>query len=117
MAKKLLESIQTPNAIVTGLRQLAQISFFRKNANFILLSIESEANLRFARAQSRNKLGEATNLEDFVRNEELENSGHHVQRLFECMKLADYIIKNDGTHEDFIKSLDEFMKSLKIFAQ
>lgn len=88
LAKKILATVTTPLAMITGMRQLAQINFLRKNAHLILLSVDADPAIRFARAVERKKQGEATTLTEFVAHEQVENSGHHVQRLFECMKLG-----------------------------
>lgn len=58
----------------------------------------------------RGKSGEAGTLEEFVSNEEEENSGEHVQRLFECMKLADYTITNNENLETLFEHITEIIR-------
>jgi len=114
LAKESLNKVKTKTAIITGMRQLEQINYLRKNTNFVLLAIESKPEIRFQRALDRKKNGEAATLEEFVKNEQFENSGYHSQRLFDCMKLADYTIKNDEGFEDFFVKIDNFCKERKL---
>ena len=62
------------------------------------------------RAQSRNKFQEATTLEQFIQDEQNENSGYHIQRVFDCMELADYKIENDSTLEELYHKIDKIIK-------
>ncbi|MBI4116299.1 hypothetical protein HY449_00985 [Candidatus Pacearchaeota archaeon] len=82
--------------IISGMRQLGQIQYFKENSNLALISIDAFPKVRFERAKQRKGVAEADNLEDFVRKEIEENSGDNVQRLFECMKLSDYNVKNNS---------------------
>ncbi|MBI5733715.1 MAG: AAA family ATPase [Candidatus Kerfeldbacteria bacterium] len=111
--KVLLERINH-KAIITGLRQLPQIEYLRKNTKLILIAIEAEPRIRFNRATARNKPDEAKTIEEFINNEQSENSGQHIQRLFDCMKLADYTIENNADLESLFKKIDYLLKQEKL---
>lgn len=98
--------------IVTGIRQLGQIDFFRKNADFFLIGIDAEPTVRFERASQRKKLGEAETLAEFIRQEQAENSAPNVQRLFECMQLADHCLTNNADPDSFYHQLDHLLPNL-----
>lgn len=108
LAEYILDQINSIG-IITGMRMLEQIDFLRKNSDFFLISIDADPKTRFERVKDRGKLGEADSLEEFIERERLENSGT-VQRLFECMKLADYSIMNNGTIKDLSSSIDEILE-------
>ena len=78
--------------------------------NLILLAITSETKIRFQRCVVRNKLGEAKTLTEFIENEKKENSAPNTERLFECMKVADYTISNDVDLKTFTAKIDEFLE-------
>ncbi|KKW01560.1 MAG: hypothetical protein UY52_C0007G0021 [Parcubacteria group bacterium GW2011_GWC2_49_9] len=105
----LLEQI-SERGIITGMRQVAQIEYLQKHSNLILVAIDADPEIRFKRAQARGRLGEATTIEEFVRLEKEENSGDRVQRIFECMKMADHSVTNNGTLEELQKALDDLAK-------
>ncbi|MFA6586091.1 MAG: AAA family ATPase [Candidatus Paceibacterota bacterium] len=110
-AKILLGKIDSAG-IFAGMRQIAQIEYLKNNSNFILISIEADPKIRFQRTLARAKLGEATNLEEFIRNEINENSGERIQRLFEIMKMADIHIENNGSLENFYNQIDNIILKL-----
>lgn len=109
--KMLLSRIEN-NGIITGMRQTSQIEYLRTHSKLVLISIDASPQIRFNRAQLRRRLGEATTLEEFIRFEQEENSGDHVQRLFECMKMADYHITNNESEKELYSKLDCILSSL-----
>jgi dephospho-CoA kinase len=96
--------------IITGVRIPSILDYIQKNYNLILLAVDADAELRFNRSIARGKLGEAKTLEEFLENEQKENSAPNMQRLFECMKLADYTIYNNTDLKTFFEKIDEFLK-------
>jgi dephospho-CoA kinase len=105
LAQLLLKKIEH-EGIITGMRQLAQIAYLKKHAALTLIGIDAEPSIRFDRVKKRNKQGEATNLEEFIQQESQENSAPNVQRLFECLQLANYHIDNNGSLEELYQQLD-----------
>ena len=93
--------------VITGMRQLGQIEYLRANTDFTLIAVDAAPAIRFGRAQSDQKLGEADSLDEFIKREQAENSAPNKQRLFECMKLADVTLLNEGSVTDFYLQLDE----------
>lgn len=97
--------------IITGIRMTEIIEYMRKNYNLILLAIVAEPQIRFDRCMARGKLGEAKTLEEFIKNERKENSAPNIQRLFECIKLADYTIDNNTDTKTLFNKVDQFLMS------
>jgi dephospho-CoA kinase len=95
------------DAVITGLRQLAQINYLRSHSDLTLVSIDAEAEVRFKRAAANEKLGEAKTLEEFIEREVAENSAPNVQRLFECMELADIRLLNNGDLKMLFDNLND----------
>lgn len=94
-------------AVITGMRQLGQIAALRASSNLRLIAIDADPQLRFARVMRENKPGEAATLDEFTRREQAENNPPNAQRLFACMKLADYHLTNDGSFDDLYDALDQ----------
>lgn len=107
LAKVILEKIPS-TGVVAGMRQIPQIEYLRDNADLVLLAIDADPAVRFARASGRGKSGEAATLVEFIEREQEENSGT-VQRLFDCMKLADYHLVNDGSVEELKQKIDSIL--------
>lgn len=111
LLKLLIDKVQKDLMIVTGIRVVEVIEYARENYNLILLAITAEPEIRFKRCVERNKLGEAKTLEEFIENEQKENSPPNAQRLFECLTLADYTISNNDDTDTLFKEVDEFLKA------
>lgn len=99
--------------VVTGLRQLGQIKYFRSHTNFTLITIDAEPSIRFRRALQNPKFGEAETLEEFNKREKAENSPPNMQRLFDCMRQADFKIKNESTEKNLHTQLDKIINKLE----
>jgi len=102
-------------AVITGMREVKQLEIFTDNSDyFVLIAVDAKPELRFARSKLRNGIKEGDNLEDFIEIELKENSGYHTQRLFECMKLADYKVTNNGSLEELYKQVDNIIGKLDL---
>lgn len=99
--------------IVSGIRQLKQIEYLKTNSDFTMIAVTADGALRFARVQARGTVLELPTLVAFLAHEEHENTDpQSPMRLFECMKQADYTIKNDGDLESLYKKVDEVLEKL-----
>ena len=96
-------------SIIVGMRQLGQITYLKEHADLILIAVDAPLPQRFRRAAARDKLGEAKTIEEFEANELKENSPPRAQRVFECMKLADYKVINNGNIIDLQLKLDKII--------
>ena len=108
--KVLMDKTSDNLLLITGARRTEVIDYLRHNYNLILLAITSDPKIRFERCVVRNKLGEAKTLTEFIENEIKENSAPNTERLFECMKVADYTIPNDTDLKTFSSKIDSFLE-------
>ncbi len=87
LAERIFE--QAPDFfVISGMRQVPQITFLREHTHFFLIAVDAHPEVRFKRTQERGDVREAKDLAHFIETEQQENSGD-VQRVFDCMKLAD----------------------------
>ena len=112
LAEILLERVEKTGTI-TGMRQLEQVAYLRNNSQFTLVSVDCPVEIRFQRAKDRRKIVEALTLQEFVHDEHEENSGKNVQRVFECMKLADYHVSNDSNLSSFYLQIDYILRKTR----
>ncbi len=109
LAKVLLKKIDGDKGVMSGMRQVAQIEYMRKNSDFYLVAVGADAEVRFRRSKERAEAGDAKSLELFVQNELEENSGNNIQRVFECVKMADVLIINNSSLEDLYRKIDDLL--------
>lgn len=109
LAERALEKLKKDGpskAVVDSIRNLFEIEELRKIPGFLLIGIDAPVKTRFERSKTRGRTGFETSLDDFVKIELKENSADpKKQQLFDCLKLADRTINNDGTVEELEEEL------------
>lgn len=86
--------------VIDSIRHPDEVSVFRKNKNFFLISVEAPAAMRFERAQMRGRNENAHTLAEFIEVEQREFSNNpNNQQLENTLKLADEVIVNDSSLE------------------
>ncbi|MDO8493555.1 MAG: AAA family ATPase [bacterium] len=101
-------------ALVTGIRNIGEIEYLKKHANFHLISVDGPIEVRYERAHKRMRAGEQMKtFEEFREGEEKEmNQSDLGQQLIPCMRAADYFIVNDGSLEELEQRTDEVIKAI-----
>ena len=114
LAKRVLKKIQG-KAVVSSIRNLGEIKELKKQKNFILVNVDAKPQIRFKRAQKRNRLGDTKTLKEFIAQEERENSQNKfAQQLSLCQKEADYIINNNGTLKELYAQIEKILRTLSV---
>lgn len=88
---------------IDGIRNPAEIDELRKLTNFFLVGINSNMNLlieRMVKRQRSTDLAAAEELKSRLNREWGEGEPDGGQLVGRCLKMADYLIKNDGSLED-----------------
>ncbi len=104
------------NYAVDSVRHPAEVMALRKAGSFSLLHIFAPLEARFARALLRDREGDARTLQDFIRQEEREfaSSNSAAQQLLETERLANRVIENNGTLEEFAVQLAAALKDVEV---
>ena len=98
------------NAVIDSIRNPKEIELLKRQEGFILLALDAPAELRFKRVQKRGREESAASLQEFLSKEAQEMSqSEDGQQLQTCMKMADFLIRNDGTLEELHEKLEEFL--------
>ena len=86
--------------VVDSIRNPGEVAVLRTLPRFILLGVEAPQALRFQRSLKRGRSGDGATLEQFARQESLENSLTETgQQLLATLALADVVVNNDDTLE------------------
>ena len=105
----------TQNAVISGLRNVAEVNVLRHafGNNLLLVALNVPLNLRYARTQDRNRSGDAITLEQFVAEEEAERKGSpDAHQVDDVIAMADVVLDNTGTEKDLIKKIDTLLASI-----
>ena len=110
---KLLLKMIKGNAAVDGIRNKAEIEGMRGAKDFVLIAVDANAKLRFKRLQSRGREGDPKDFSEFKKLDDYENTGKGTQNIEECIKHADFAVKNEGSLEALKKKIDEILTYLR----
>ena len=99
----------------TALNAPTKLNFFERiyEDKFCFIGVDSPYSTRFQRLKKRNREGDPKNWLEFLVQDFLDKRGDLIkkgQATAVCMRLADYIIYNDGT----IRALNEKVYSMLI---
>lgn len=102
------------NFVVDSIRNPGEIKELRKNKEFILVAVHTDAKIRFQRLLKRGRAGDAQTFEEFLEYEKKENNNEGAgQQLDKCIEMADTVINSNGTVEEANKDIDSYLYSLK----
>lgn len=102
------------DCVIESLRTVGEIEALRAKGNFTLFAIDADPKTRYDRAFSRASATDSISYETFIENEnrELQASDPNKQNLSACIKLADYVIQNDGTLEILEWKIEDIIKKI-----
>ncbi len=109
LARRVLEKV-TGDSVIDSIRNPDEIEFLRRHDDFTLLAIDAPLELRFERARKRGRNESALTLEEFQAKENEERTDDPAgQQLTQVMRMADHIILNDSTLQEFHRKLEAFL--------
>ncbi len=109
LAKLVMKEVKG-KAVIDSIRNPSEVEYLRKQKGFILLAIDAPVELRYERVKKRGRQESASTLDEFIKKEKEEmTESLRGQQLHSCMKLADLIIVNDGSLDDFHHKLEEWL--------
>ncbi|MDR0915456.1 MAG: hypothetical protein LBM22_02100 [Endomicrobium sp.] len=108
LVKYVLKEINTFTYInkycISSIRHTAEVKELRHIRNFILVNVVAPVYVRFLRMKRRCRFGDPTNILDFIKLEQQENSKQFkksIQQMSETAKMAEITIMNDT--EDLVQ--------------
>jgi dephospho-CoA kinase len=107
-----IEAIQKGgNAVIESIRTPGEIDSLCKNDHFFLLAVDADPHLRYERVVLRNSETDQISFETFLENEkrEMTASDPNKQNLSECIRRADFVIRNDHDIPTLFQNLDSII--------
>lgn len=116
LSKRVLAQIAPQeHAVVVSLRTPAEVAVFRDRGDFILIGVDADPRLRYERNQARGRDGDHVSYKYFLEHDTKERSGtkDHEQQIDNLMKVADVLIENNGTKEEFEQKVFALVQKIK----
>jgi dephospho-CoA kinase len=109
------QNLEKELIIIDGIRNPGEVAYLKEKfgKDFILIGVDAPRELRFKRLMERGKEGDPKSFEEFIEMDKTdfgENQPEYGQKVGECLKLADYLIINDGTMDELNKKLEDLSK-------
>ena len=103
--------------IIAGIRNPGEAEFLRKavGRDFVFIGIDAPREIRWERVQKRNDPVDPKNYEDFAKVDDRDQGAgepDYGQQVRKCIEMADYVLINDGSYEDFMKKCDEIIAKI-----
>ena len=109
VAKKVFEKTKTIKnnlILISGLRSIEELNYFKKYANSILINVDADDKIRFERIQKRGRKSDPVNYNMFLVREISENK----LGINKLLPQADVIIKNNKGMEEFERKIKDLIR-------
>jgi len=101
------------NTVIESIRNVGEVRFLKKMGG-ILLAVDAPAKIRYKRIVKRASAKDLVTFQQFLRQEkkELDNKDPNSQNLLNCIRMADYKIKNDSTFEKLYERIEKKLQEI-----
>lgn len=101
------------NVIITSIRQVGEIEYYRKrwDKKFLLIKLDAPKQIRLERLLKRARPGDVTSMEelDIIEAKQADGKGGGIN-MNRCFEMADREIENAGSFEDLYKKIDQLIE-------
>jgi len=103
------------DAVIESIRSPGEVTGLRGMGRFVLLGVDAPVEVRYARIVRRSSSTDLVSLEKFKADDarEMTSTDPNHQNIARCMKLADYMICNDGTVEALERQVGEIIDAIR----
>ncbi len=102
------------NCIIESIRTPGEAISLRSKGNFYLLAVDADPMTRYLRITERKSETDQVSYATFIENEEREmtSADPNKQNLKECIRMADFVLTNNGSREELYAQLEEILKKI-----
>ncbi len=99
------------NCVIESIRTPGEIDSLRIKGHFFLLAVDADPELRYKRILLRQSETDYISRKTFLENEEreLSTTDPNKQNLRKCIKMADFILLNNGSKKNLVIQLEKVL--------
>jgi len=113
LARRVQAMMETDRVALVSVRNPSEVEVLRGLDHFVLLGVDAPVAVRFAREAARGRESAPATLAAFMELEERENTADpNAQQLDATMALADHVLVNAGTLEEFEDRVSDLLATL-----
>jgi dephospho-CoA kinase len=104
------------NCIIESIRTVGEVNSLKSKGDFYLLAVEADPKLRYERILLRKSETDMISYENFLDNEkqEMQSTDPNKQNLSACMKMADFVLNNNGSIKELEEQVETILRKLKV---
>ncbi|NQU35664.1 MAG: AAA family ATPase [Bacteroidetes bacterium] len=97
------------NSIIESIRTPGEVDFLKQQGNFYLIAVDADPKVRYNRITIRASSTDDISFDTFLANEKREFTAidPNKQNLSRCIRLADFVLQNNGSMEELNDQLEE----------
>jgi len=101
--------------VIESIRAMAEADYLKLREG-VLLAIDADPQIRYARIQGRKSATDQVTYEEFLAHENLENNDPdpHGMQKSKVMAAADFTIMNNGSHAELYIQVEAFMNKFSV---
>ena len=105
---------QDKNIIIESLRTPAEVAYLKSIPHSFLIAIDAPQNIRYERIKNRNGNFDKISFEQFADEDTRESASKDPSEgnIEACIKLADFVVQNDGTVDELNGRLEQIFERL-----
>ncbi|MCB9362822.1 AAA family ATPase [Candidatus Woesearchaeota archaeon] len=102
------------HAIIESIRTIGEVRSLQDKGDFVLLGVNADPEVRYKRATTRGSETDRISYEQFLADEarEMTSTEEHKQNVGACLQMADYLIDNSGSLEEYRDNLKKLFVEL-----
>mgnify|MGYP001604048024 FL=1 len=100
--------------VIESIRNPGEVEYFREKLGAVIIGVTANTQIRFERALKRGDAKTRKEFDEAERRDRGIGQDQFGQAVDECLKLADVVIENNGTYEEFKEEVDEGLIKLGI---
>ncbi|MCX6713786.1 MAG: hypothetical protein NTV48_01640, partial [Candidatus Vogelbacteria bacterium] len=102
------------DSVIESIRTIGEVEALKEKTGFYLFAVNAEIESRYGRIVKRAGEKDSVTLEEFIAQEQQEMTSidPNKQNLAECIRRADYVLRNDGTIEELHFQLEKILQAI-----
>ncbi len=104
------------NCIIESIRTPGEIFSLRGKTNFFLFAVDAKPEIRYQRIRQRQSETDEISYATFLENEqrEMNTNDPNKQNLSACIRLSDFVFRNDEKKEDLFLAVEKVLYEIII---
>jgi len=97
------------DAVIESIRTVGEVNALQELDNFLLIAVDADPALRYARVVERNSETDQIDFDTFKANEarEMTATDPAKQNLSACQKLANFVVDNNGSFDHLYLQIEK----------